>query len=238
MIFLQLKEMMLSSQLLVCKLWFSFPVSLNWQKIHHLWKSTARYHVPSILDPFLIQMNPLCYVTIFKIHFNIDILLTIWSLESFLYFRFSKDNLAYFCHRLPPVLHVCFGRRIRLNLILLIFVAKHMVCLFSVNKLLRCPSIFSLLVPIFCPALFSQILSTCFTFTNTTIEIIVSMTYSIWNVEGFCGQSLVSCFWRRNRKHWQVIYVKSAMGKMASADHSIALKRNFDVPDERYKIFC
>jgi len=38
-----------------------------------------------------------------------------------------------------------------------------------------------------------------FTSTNTTIEIIVSMTYSIWNVEGFCGQGLDSCFWRRSR---------------------------------------
>jgi len=55
-----------------------------------------------------------------------------------------------------------------------------------------------------------------FTSTNTTIEIIVSMTYSIWNVEGFCGQGFDSCFWRRSRKQWQVIYVKSAMGKMAS----------------------
>jgi len=89
-------------------------------------------------------MTALCYVTVFKIRFNIDLLLTIWSLESFLYFRFSKDNLAYFCHRLPSVLHVCLGRRIRLNLMLLIFVGEHVVCLFSLNKLLRCSSVFSL----------------------------------------------------------------------------------------------
>jgi hypothetical protein len=139
MIFLKLKEMMLSSKLFVCKLWLSVPASLNWPKIHHLWNPTARYHVRSLLDPFLSQMNPLCYVTVFKIHFNIVILLTIWCLESFLYFRFSKDNLAYFCHRLPPVLHVCLGRRIRLNLILLMFVGEQTLCLFSINKLLRCP---------------------------------------------------------------------------------------------------
>jgi len=68
----------------------------------------------------------------------------IWSLESFLYLRFSKDNLDYFFHLLPSVLHVCLGRRICLDLMLLIFVGEHMVCLFSLNKLFRCPFIFSL----------------------------------------------------------------------------------------------
>jgi len=60
MIFLQVKEVMLSSKLLVCKLRFAVPVSLNWLNIYHLWYPTARYDIHSSLDPFLSQMNPLC----------------------------------------------------------------------------------------------------------------------------------------------------------------------------------